>query len=162
MGNLVSTMVNLFNTFTMKLRLVRMIGTRAIMRERLQVLVVEDDEDNRDMLVRRLRRAGLVVRSANDAEAALVACILEKPTFIVLDLGLPGAHGLDLLRDIRADAAYADTAVVVLTADSTTRRLCAECGCDAFFEKPVDFPALLATIDNLAETSRGNAGPFPA
>ena len=115
-----------------------------------KVLLVEDNEMNRDMLARRLRRKGFAVATATDGLSGVEAAAREKPDLILMDvsLGKGKMDGLEATRRIKADPATAEIPVLALTAHSTTadRQQCLDAGCSDFDTKPVDLRRLLAKI----------------
>lgn len=119
--------------------------------EGVRVLLVEDNELNRDMLSRRLQRRGFQVTSAIDGFAGVEAARRESPDVVLMDLDLPRLSGLDATRQLRADPATAGLKIVALTAHALSgdRQLALDAGCDAFASKPIDFDALLATLAEL-------------
>jgi two-component system, cell cycle response regulator DivK len=116
-----------------------------------RILLAEDHDDNRELLVRRLSRAGHVVTAVADGAAAVDAALASPPDIVLMDLSMPVMGGLDATRALRA-AGFASP-VVALTAHAmdSAREACREAGCDGFATKPVDFVALLATITELTE-----------
>ena len=118
----------------------------------IQILLVEDNELNRDMLSRRLTRAGYVVRIAIDGEEALAKVRELRPDVVLLDLSLPVKDGWAACREIRADASIAETAIIALTAHamSDDRKRALAAGCNDYASKPIDFPELLIKIEKIA------------
>lgn len=114
----------------------------------MKILLVEDNEMNRDMLTRRLTRRGYAVVAAVDGLAAVEATLLEQPDAVLMDMGLPVLDGWEATRRIKADPRTASIPVIALTAhamaDDRERALAA--GCDDFDTKPVDFERLRAKI----------------
>ena len=112
------------------------------------ILLVEDNEMNRDMLVRRLTRAGVEVITAGDGQQALELMRTSQPSVVLMDMNLPVMDGWAACRAARADAAISDIPIIALTAHaSEADRLNAlEAGCDDYATKPVDFPGLLIKI----------------
>ena len=112
------------------------------------ILLVEDNEVNRDMLTRRLERAGHTVITAADGETALNAMREEQPAVVLMDMNLPVKDGWTACREAKADEAIRDIPIIALTAhameEDKARALAA--GCTDFATKPVDFPALLSVI----------------
>jgi len=112
------------------------------------ILLVEDNEVNRNMLTRRLERAGHTVITAADGETALNAMREEQPAVVLMDMKLPVKDGWTACREAKADEAIRDIPIIALTAhameEDKARALAA--GCTDFATKPVDFPALLSVI----------------
>ena len=111
------------------------------------VLLAEDHDDNREMLLRRLARAGYDARGVCDGAEAVAAALSWRPDVILMDVSMPVMSGLDATRRIRAEGG-ADLKIIALTAHAMneSREACFEAGCDAFATKPVDLPALLAEM----------------
>ena len=119
----------------------------------LDVLLVEDNELNRDMLTRRLNRAGFTVRIAGDGEAALAAMRESMPDVVLLDMNLPVKDGWTACAEARQDPELAETKIIALTAHAMGehRDRAMEAGCDDYATKPIDFPDLLDKINRLVE-----------
>jgi two-component system cell cycle response regulator DivK len=117
----------------------------------LRVLLAEDNEMNRSMLARRLKRAGFEVLLAADGEQALNIAHAEQPDVILMDVSMPGVSGLDATRELKSDPKTARIPVVVLTAHSSAddRQMAADAGCDGYEVKPIDFRRLVATLQEL-------------
>lgn len=113
------------------------------------ILLVEDNQINRDMLIRRLTRAGHKVIWAGDGEAALAAMRSEHPSLVLLDMNLPIKDGWTTCREARADADIAPIPIIALTAHamSSDRENALAIGCDDYATKPIDFPDLLSKIE---------------
>ena len=111
----------------------------------VKVLLVEDNEMNRDMLSRRLIRKGFEVILALDGAQALQAALAEVPALILMDMSLPVMDGWEATRRIKAEAATAAIPVIGLTAHAMDgdRETCLAAGCDDYDTKPVDLPRLL-------------------
>ena len=111
----------------------------------VKVLLVEDNEMNRDMLSRRLSRKGFEVTVALDGAEALQAALAEAPALILMDMSLPVMDGWEATRRIKAEAATAAIPVIGLTAHAMDgdREKCLAAGCDDYDTKPVDLPRLL-------------------
>lgn len=109
------------------------------------VLLVEDNEVNRDMLVRRLRRAGHRVVTAGDGETALAAMRTEQPGVVLMDMNLPVKDGWTACLEAKQDAEICDIPVIALTAHAMEedRSRALKAGCCDYATKPVDFPDLL-------------------
>ena len=112
------------------------------------ILLVEDNEVNRNMLTRRLERAGHTVITAADGETALNVMREEQPAVVLMDMNLPVKDGWTACCEAKADGAIRDIPIIALTAhameEDKARALAA--GCTDFATKPVDFPALLSMI----------------
>ena len=116
-----------------------------------KILLVEDNEMNRDMLSRRLRRKGYVVAMALDGQSALEMSQSEAPNLILMDVGLPDLDGWEATRRLKADPATRHIPVIALTAHamSSDREKAFEAGCDDYETKPIELPRLLAKIEGL-------------
>ena len=118
------------------------------------ILLVEDNELNRDMLVRRLTRAGLDVITAGNGQEALDLMVSEQPALVLMDMSLPVLDGWTACRRAREDERIRQIPIIALTAHAmeSDRLHALEAGCDDFATKPVDFPALLTKIRTLADS----------
>jgi CheY-like chemotaxis protein len=116
-----------------------------------KILLVEDNEMNRDMLTRRLGRKGYEVVSATDGERALAMARSESPDLILMDLSLPVLDGWEATRRLKAADETRTIPVIALTAHALTeeREAAMAAGCDDYDTKPVDFPRLLSKIQTL-------------
>ena len=116
-----------------------------------KILLVEDNEMNRDMLSRRLAKRGFDVVVALDGASGAALAAAERPDLILMDLSLPDIDGCEATRLIRADTATASIPVIALTAHAmeTDRLRAIEAGCQDYDTKPVDLARLLAKIDAL-------------
>lgn len=114
----------------------------------VRLLLVEDNEMNRDMLSRRLTRKGFEVVMAVDGAEALAMAAAQAPALILMDMSLPVIDGWEATRRLKADPATASTPVIGLTAHAMEgdRDRCLAAGCDDYDTKPVDLPRLLAKI----------------
>jgi CheY-like chemotaxis protein len=116
------------------------------------ILLVEDNEMNRDMLTRRLERRGFRVRVACDGEEGVaMATGAERPDLILMDMSLPRVDGWEATRRIKADPSVSAVPVIALTAHamSDDRDKAIAAGCDDYDTKPIDLPRLIAKIDQL-------------
>jgi two-component system, cell cycle response regulator DivK len=113
-----------------------------------KILLAEDHDDNRDMLLRRLGRAGYDVRGAVDGGDALQQALDWQPDLVLMDVSMPVMSGLEATQKIREKTGKA-MRIIALTAHAMneSRDACMEAGCDAFATKPVDLPALLKEIE---------------
>ncbi len=109
-----------------------------------RILIIEDDQAIREMLVRRLELRGFKVDQAADGESGLAMIRASRPAAVLLDHGLPGISGWDVARALRADPAFATLPVIALTAHAgePSRRAAMEAGCTTFLTKPVDMKLL--------------------
>jgi CheY-like chemotaxis protein len=122
-----------------------------------KILLVEDNEMNRDMLSRRLQRRGYEVLTAVDAESGLALTRTGGPALILMDMSLPGIDGWEATRQLKADPATRTIPVIALTAHAMSgdREKAVAAGCDDFDTKPVDLVRLLEKIELLLERSGG-------
>ena len=116
-----------------------------------KILLVEDNEMNRDMLSRRLARRGYEVAIAVDGEQGVAMATSEAPALILMDMSLPGLDGWEATRRVKANPATAKIPVIALTAHAMAehRERSLEAGCDDFDTKPVDLERLLGKIEGL-------------
>ena len=116
-----------------------------------KILLVEDNEMNRDMLSRRLAKRGFDVVVAHDGSSGAAAAATERPDLILMDISLPDMDGCEVTRLVRAQPATASIPIIALTAHAmeTDRIRALEAGCQDFDTKPVDLARLLAKIDAL-------------
>ena len=116
-----------------------------------RVLLVEDNEMNRDMLSRRLARRGYAVTFALDGAQAVAMASAQRPDLILMDMNLPVMDGWEATRRIKAAPATRAIPVVALTAHAMSgdAEQAMAAGCDAFETKPVEFGRLTATMDRL-------------
>ena len=116
-----------------------------------KILLVEDNEMNRDMLSRRLQRRGYEVLTAVDAESGLALTRSEMPVLVLMDMSLPGIDGWEVTRQLKADPATRAIPVIALTAHAMAgdREQALAAGCDDFDIKPIDLDRLLGKIEAL-------------
>jgi CheY-like chemotaxis protein len=116
-----------------------------------KLLLVEDNEMNRDMLSRRLQRRGFVTLIATDGAAGVATARAELPDLILMDMSLPVIDGWEATRQLKADPATAGIPIIALTAHAMTsdRDKALEAGCNDYDTKPVDLPRLLGKIEIL-------------
>ena len=118
-----------------------------------KILLVEDNELNRDMLSRRLIRRGFEVSIAVDGGEGVRMASSEKPDLILMDMSLPILDGWEATRQLKAAPDTYKIPVIALTAHamSTDEQKCRDAGCDDFDIKPIDLPRLLGKIEALLE-----------
>ena len=116
-----------------------------------KILLVEDNEMNRDMLSRRLERKGYTVVMAEDGGAGLSMAKSEAPDLILMDMSLPVMDGWTATREIKSDGATRHIPVIALTAHAlaTDRDRALDAGCDDYDTKPIELPRLLGKIEAL-------------
>ncbi len=124
-----------------------------------RILLVEDNEMNRDMLARRLMRHGHTVLIATDGAEGIASARDEAPDIVLMDMSLPVIDGWDAARRLRDDAATAGLPIIALTAHAMAgdRERALAAGCDDYDIKPLDLPRLLGKITALLD-GRGNGG----
>ena len=115
------------------------------------VLLVEDNELNRNMMVRRLKRAGLDVLTADNGQQALDTMLSAQPSIVLMDMNLPIMDGWAASRRAKEDKRISHIPIIALTAHATAEHkvYALEAGCDDYATKPVDFPGLLIKIGKL-------------
>jgi CheY-like chemotaxis protein len=116
-----------------------------------KILLVEDNEMNRDMLSRRLLKKGYDLVMAVDGEQAIELAGTESPDLILMDISLPGLDGWEATRRLKAMPATQAIPIIALTAHAMAgdREKCLEAGCDDYDTKPVEFARLLGKIEGL-------------
>ena len=116
-----------------------------------KILIVEDNEMNRDMLSRRLARRGYQIAMAVDGEEGIAAAKRENPDLILMDMSLPVVDGWEATRRLKADAGTRTIPVIGLTAHAMAgdRDKVIAAGCDDYDTKPVELPRLLQKIEAL-------------
>jgi CheY-like chemotaxis protein len=117
------------------------------------ILIVEDNEMNRDMLSRRLQRKGYAVLMAVDGAAGVALAQAEGPDVILMDMSLPVLDGWDATRQLKAAPQTAAIPILALTAHAMAgdREKAMAAGCDDYDTKPIELPRLLGKIDVLLE-----------
>jgi CheY-like chemotaxis protein len=114
-----------------------------------KILIVEDNEMNRDMLSRRLQRKGFEVVMAVDGQAGVDMATAESPDLVLMDLSLPVMDGWEATRHLKANEATRNIPVIALTAHAMQgdEQKALEAGCDDYDTKPVNFSRLLEKIN---------------
>jgi len=115
------------------------------------ILIVEDNEMNRDMLSRRLERRGYAVLLAVDGENGIDMARANVPDLILMDMSLPVMDGWEATRRLKSDDALKQIPVIALTAHAMAndREKALEAGCDDYDTKPIELPRLLAKMEAL-------------
>jgi len=119
-----------------------------------KILLVEDNEMNRDMLSRRLERRGYQVVIAVDGVQAVAMADSEKPGLILMDMSLPVLDGWEATRQIRAVNKTIPIIALTAHAMASDAQKARECGCDDFDTKPVELPRLLEKIEALLNSEQ--------
>jgi CheY-like chemotaxis protein len=116
-----------------------------------KILIVEDNEMNRDMLSRRLARRGYRIVLAVDGGEGIAAASVERPDLILMDMSLPVVDGWEATRRLKAEPLTREIPVIGLTAHAMAgdREKVLEAGCDDYDTKPVELPRLLQKIEAL-------------
>ena len=121
-----------------------------------KVLLIEDNEMNRDMLSRRLIRRGFQVVFAMDGQQGVDLARSERPDIILMDMSLPVIDGWEATRRVKADDATRSVPVIGLTAHAMAgdREKAIEAGCDDYDTKPVELDRLIGKIERLLGTAK--------
>ncbi len=121
-----------------------------------KILLVEDNEMNRDMLSRRLERRGYEVIIAVDGQAGVAMATSECPDLILMDMSLPVIDGWEATRTLKAAPPTSGIPIIALTAHamSTDRDKALDAGCDDYDTKPIELPRLLGKIEALLGANR--------
>ena len=125
-----------------------------------KILIIEDTENNRILLTRRLTPKGYEVAATEDAERGLEMAAAERPDLILMDVGLPGMNGWEATRQLKGKAETQGIPVIALTAHAMDgdREKALEAGCDDYEIKPIDFPRLFEKIERLIGSSQKAEG----
>jgi CheY-like chemotaxis protein len=124
-----------------------------------KILLVEDNEENRDALARRLQRRGYEVLTASDGLKGVERAAADRPDLVLMDMNLPELDGWEATRRIKAAAETKALPVIALTAHAMSgdREKALEAGCTDYHTKPVEFPRLLAQIEAALKPSAPDA-----
>jgi CheY-like chemotaxis protein len=122
-----------------------------------KILLVEDNEMNRDMLSRRLERKGYEVLLALDGQSGVEMVLKELPDLVLMDMSLPIVDGWEATRRLKADLSSQHIPVIALTAHAMSgdREKALEAGCDDYDTKPIELPRLLGKIEALLNMNNG-------
>ena len=128
-----------------------------------KVLLIEDNEMNRDMLSRRLTKRGYAVVMAIDGQQGIDMAVAEKPDLILLDMSLPVVDGWEAAKQIKGNPLSAGVPLIALTAHAMAadRERAMSAGCDDFDTKPVELPRLLGKMETLLK-AKGISPPEKA
>jgi two-component system, cell cycle response regulator DivK len=120
-----------------------------------RILLVEDNEMNRDMLSRRLERRGFEVVIAVDGQEGVARAKADRPDLILMDMSLPVIDGWEATRLIKQDDGTGSIPVIALTAHAMAgdREKALAAGCDEYDTKPIEFPRLLEKIEALLKSA---------
>ncbi|MDA7686551.1 response regulator [Pseudomonadales bacterium] len=121
----------------------------------IDILIVEDNELNRDMLTRRLERKGYRVSSVGDGQQALDSIAATRPDIVLMDMDLPVLDGWSTCSELRKNESTATLPVIALTAHamSDDKQKALNAGCNDYTTKPIDFPLLLEKIETLTQAN---------
>jgi len=121
-----------------------------------KILIVEDNQENRDALSRRLERRGYSVIIATDGRAGVTMAQEEQPDLILMDLNLPDVDGWEATRMLKADEQTTAIPIIALTAHAVTgdEQRALQAGCNDYHSKPVEFARLLGQIEALLGTTQ--------
>ncbi|MGH8112333.1 MAG: response regulator [Rhodanobacteraceae bacterium] len=128
----------------------------------MKILLVEDNEMNRDMLSRRLSHRGYIVVTAVDGQAALDLATSARPELVLMDMSLPVIDGLEATRRLKANVQTRNIPIIALTAHAMAedRERALAAGCDDFDTKPVDMERLIGKVEALlVPTAAGGSPP---
>lgn len=127
----------------------------------MKILLVEDNEMNRDMLSRRLSRRGYTIVTAVDGQAALELASSAAPQLVLMDMSLPVIDGWEATRRLKADVHMRAISVIALTAHAMAedRERALAAGCDDFDTKPVDIDRLIGKMEALLALTTGEGLP---
>ena len=120
-----------------------------------KILLVDDEELNRDFLLRRLEKRGFQVTIAVDGLQACEKVLTDQPDLVLMDVNMPGMDGLQATRQIKADPATRAIPIIALTAlaMSGDRERVLDAGCDDYETKPIELQQLLAKINALLKNA---------
>ena len=123
-----------------------------------RILIVEDNEENRDALSRRLERRGFEVLMATDGAAGVEMAKTEKPDLILMDMNMPQVDGWEATRRIKAETDLQQIPVIALTAHAMAgdRERALEAGCTDYHTKPIEFPKLMTQIETVLSKGNGS------
>jgi CheY-like chemotaxis protein len=123
-----------------------------------KILYIDDTENNRILVTRRLERKGFQVLTAVSAEEGLATAAAQKPDLILMDMGMPDVDGWTATRRLKADPVLRSIPVIALTAHAMQgdREKAIDAGCDDYEIKPFDFPRLIEKIESHLGARKSN------
>lgn len=123
-----------------------------------KILIVDDNEDNRDLTAKVLKRFGYRIIEAVDGEEALTKAFNEKPDLILMDRSLPKMDGLEVTRRLKRDASTKHIVILALTAHAMRgdKEKAIEAGCEGYISKPIDVRSLPEEVKAYLEAKRGS------
>ena len=126
-----------------------------------KILLVEDNEMNRDMLSRRLERKGYTVAMAVDGQQGVAMAAADPPALILMDMSLPVLDGWEATRRLKSDERTRHIPVIALTAHAMAgdEERATQAGCDDYDTKPIEFPRLLEKIERLLARTQARTAP---
>lgn len=121
------------------------------MNDSAHILIVDDNETNRQLLVDLLQPMGYRLSEAIDGKDAIAEVHKGNPDIVLMDINMPIMDGLTATKHLREDPRFKSLPVIIVTAynEPTYRRQAAEAGCSAYIKKPVDIPRLYGVIEEL-------------
>ncbi len=123
-------------------------------KNKLKILVIEDDEYSRDALAHLLSAEGYETLSAHDGESGLTRAHDEQPDLIIVNLDLPGINGKQVIEMIRGDGPLSQTPILVVTgADVKEAETAVEAGANGYLTKPIEFDDLTGVLSDLSASS---------
>ena len=126
-----------------------------------KLLIIEDTENNRVLLTRRLKPLGHEILTAEDAESGIELAKSDRPDLILMDVGLPGMDGWEATKVLKAAEDTKSMPVIALTAHAMQgdQERSIQAGCDEYETKPIDFARLIEKINRLLPDTAGSSGP---
>lgn len=125
-----------------------------------RILIIEDNNDNRDMLSRRLRRHGFDVITASEGSSGIAMAQSEAPDLLLLDLNMPDLDGWQITQMLKADPQTQHLPIIVVTADQVpgNRERLLEIGCADYHTKPIQLNVLLSQIETTLRDAAAQSG----
>ena len=114
-----------------------------------RILIVDDNEDNRDVLARRLQRRGFECTMASGGKQGVEQALTDQPDVILMDMNMPGLDGWEATRQIRLQKIVVPIIALTAHAMAGDRERAIEAGCSDYQTKPVELDSLLITIESL-------------